>query len=97
MSGATYLIKNKEYLRELTDDIEQLYVKAKTIQPKEDGVSLEEYSERKKVKTNDETASAEAKKLLEHSATATGDSRDKKIDRPEEKVNWTDFRNQKAP
>lgn len=97
MSEATYLIKNKEYLRELTDDIEQLYVKAKTMLPKEDGVSLEEDSERKKVKTNDETASTEAKKLLRHSATAIGDSRDKKIDRPEEKVNWTDFRNQKAP
>ena len=50
----------------------------------------------KKVKTNDETASTEAKKLLEHPATAIGDSRDKKIDSPEEKVNWTDFRNQKA-
>lgn len=29
MSGVTFLIKNKEYLRELTDDIEQLYVKQK--------------------------------------------------------------------
>ena len=35
--------------------------------------------------------------MLEHPATAIGDSRDKKIDRPEEKVNWIDFRNQKAP
>lgn len=35
--------------------------------------------------------------MLEHPATAIGDSRDKKIDRPEEKVNWTDLRNQKAP
>ena len=85
------------YLRELPDDIEQLYVKTKTMLPKEGGVSLEEDSERKKVKTNDETVSTEAKKLLEHPATAIGDSRDKKIDRPEEKVNWTDFRNQKAP
>ena len=96
MSGATYLIKSKEYLRELTDDIEQLFAKAKTMLPKEDGVSHEEDSGRKKVKTNDETVSTEAKKLLEHPATAIGDSRDKKIDRPEEKVNWTDFRNQKA-
>lgn len=61
MSGATYLIKKKEYLRELTDDIEQLYAKAKPMLPKEDRVSLEEDSERKKVKTNDETASTEAK------------------------------------
>ena len=60
-------------------------------------MSLEDDSERKKVKTNDETASTEAKKLLRHPATAIGDSRDKKIDRPQEKVNWTDFRNQKAP
>lgn len=29
MSGVTFLIKNKEYLRELTDDIEQLYAKQK--------------------------------------------------------------------
>ena len=29
MSGATYLIKSKEYLRKLTDDIEQLYAKQK--------------------------------------------------------------------
>ena len=35
--------------------------------------------------------------MLEHPATTIGDSRDKKIDRPKEKVNWTDFRNQKAP
>ena len=60
LSGATYLIKNKEYLRELTDDIEQLFAKAKTMLPKEDGVPLEEDSEKKKVKTNDETASTEA-------------------------------------
>ena len=60
MSGATYLIKNKGYLRELTEDVEQLYAKAKTMLPKEDGVPLEAYSERKKVKTNDETASTEA-------------------------------------
>lgn len=60
MSGATYLIKSKEYLRELTDDIEQLFAKAKTMLPKEDGVPLEEDSEKKKVKTNDETASTEA-------------------------------------
>ena len=60
MSGATYLIKSKEYLRELTDDIQQLYAKAETMLPKEDGVSLEDDSERKKVKTNDETASTEA-------------------------------------
>lgn len=60
LSGATYLITNKEYLRELTDDIEQLFAKAKTILPKEDGVPLEEDSEKKKVKTNDEIASTEA-------------------------------------
>ena len=35
----------------VTDDIEQLYVKAKTMLPKEDGMpSLEEDAERKKVK-----------------------------------------------
>lgn len=37
MTGDTYLIKNKEYLRELTEDIEQLYAKVKTMLPKEDG------------------------------------------------------------
>lgn len=34
--------------------------------------------------------------MLEHPATTIGDSRDKKIDRPKEKDNWTDFRDQKA-
>ena len=34
--------------------------------------------------------------MLEHPATTIGNSPDKKIDRHEEKVNWTDFRNQKA-
>lgn len=34
MLGATNLIKKKEYLRELTDDIEQLYAKAKPMLPK---------------------------------------------------------------
>ena len=29
LSGVTFLIKSKEYLRKLTDDIEQLYAKQK--------------------------------------------------------------------
>lgn len=59
--GATYLIKEEEFLRELAEDIEGIYAKAKTMLPKEDGMPLEEDSCRKKLKTEGEPSSNAAK------------------------------------